>query len=100
MDDLKGTQVEQILTLVKDNNRLLHKMHRNALWGGWLKFILYVVVLVAAPLWLYATYLAPIMEQVLDTYREVQGTGAKAQAQFSDLKNFFKQFNGGVSSEP
>jgi len=93
-DDLK-----EVLRLTKDNNRMLHAMRRNAFWGGLIKFILYAVVLVAAPLWLYATYLAPMMEQLLDTYQQVQGTGAKAQAQWSDFQNLLDQFKDQFSSQ-
>lgn len=91
--------LQEVLRLTKENNRILHKIHRNALWGGWIKFILYVLVLVVAPLWLYATYLAPMMEQVLDTYQQIQGTGAKAQAQFSDFQNLLKQLKEPFSSQ-
>ncbi|MBI4080029.1 hypothetical protein HY414_02275 [Candidatus Kaiserbacteria bacterium] len=82
----------ELLRLTQENNRMLHKMRRNAIWGGIIKFVLYAVVLVIAPLWLYATYLAPIMDQMLETYQQIQGTGAKAQAQFSDFQNMLKQF--------
>lgn len=82
----------ELLRLTQENNRLLHKMRRNALWGGIIKFVLYAVVLVIAPLWLYATYLAPIVEQTLDTYQQIQGTGASAQAQFSSLQDALRQF--------
>jgi len=78
---------------------MLHKMRRDAILGGLLKFVFYVLVLVVAPLWLYTTYLAPIMGEMLDTYQEIQGTGAKAQAQFGDLQNFLNQFQDGFSSQ-
>ena len=90
--EINDQTLTELVRLTQDNNRMLHKMRRNALWGGILKFVLYALVLIAAPLWLYATYLGPMMEQVLDTYKDVQGTGAKAQAQFSDFQNLLKQF--------
>ena len=92
--------LQEILRLTKENNHMLHKMRRNALWGGILKFILYAVLFVAAPLWLYATYLGPMMEQVLDTYNQVQGTGAKAKAQFSGIQNVIDQFKNQFSTQP
>ena len=78
---------------------MLHAMRRNAFWGGVIKFVLYALVIVVAPLWLYATYLAPIMNEMLDTYQQVQGTGVKAQAQFSDLQNLLKQFRDQFSTQ-
>ena len=91
--------LQEILRLTKENNRMLHAMRRNAFWGGVIKFILYALVLVVAPLWLYTTYLAPMMEQVLDTYQQIQGTGAKAQAQFGDFQNLLEQFKNQFSSQ-
>ena len=90
---------QEMYRLTKENNKMLHKMRRNAFWGGILKFVLYALVLVVAPLWLYATYLAPMMEQVLGTYQQIQGTGAKAQAQFSDIQGFIDQFKGQFSPQ-
>lgn len=92
--------VQELLRLARENNRMLHKIRSHALWGGWIKFILYIVVFIAAPLWLYVTYLGPMMEQVMDTYNQVQGTGAKTQAQFSDFQNLLKQFKEQFSSQP
>ena len=91
--------MQEILRLTKENNRMLHKMRRNAFWGGLIKLVFYLLVLVVAPLWLYSTYLAPVMQQVLDTYQQIQGTGAKVQTQFSDIQNFLKQLPSGFSSQ-
>ena len=84
--------LKELLRLTKDNNHMLHAMRRNAFWGGIIKFVLYALVLVAAPLWLYATYIMPIMQEMLGTYQQIQGTGARAQAQFSDFQNLLKKF--------
>ena len=97
--EVNDETLTELVRLTRDNNRMLHAMRRNAFWGGLIKFILYAVVLVAAPLWLYATYLAPMMEQLLDTYQQVQGTGAKAQAQWSDFQNLLDQFKDQFSSQ-
>jgi len=97
--EVNDQTLTELVRLTQENNRMLHKMRRNALWGGILKFVLYALVLVVAPLWLYATYLGPMMEQVLDTYQQIQGTGAKAQAQFSDIQNFFQQLKDTVSPQ-
>ena len=90
---------QELLRLTRENNRLLHKMRRSALWGGIIKFVFYMLVMVIAPLWLYSTYLAPILAEMTDTYQQIQGTGAKVQTQFSDIQNFFKQFNASAPSE-
>lgn len=91
--------MKEILRLTKENNRMLHKMRRHAFWGGLIKFVLYALIFVAAPLWLYATYLAPITEQVLSTYSQIQGTGAQAQVQLSNIQDLFKQFQSQFSPQ-
>jgi F0F1-type ATP synthase membrane subunit b/b' len=91
--------MQEILRLTEENNKLLHKMHRHAVWGGWIKFILYAAIFIAAPLWIYSTYLAPAMEQILETYQQIQGTGAKAQAQFGDIQSYLQQFTSQFSQQ-
>ena len=89
MDDLDRTQTEQILKLVKENNRMLHAMRRNAWLGGIFKFVVWAGLIVL-PFYLYMQYLAPIMGSMLDAMEKMQGTGAQAQAQFSDLNAALK----------
>jgi hypothetical protein len=91
--------MQELLRLTRDTNKMLHSMRRNAFWGGVLKFVLYAVVFIAVPFWLYATYLAPIMEQMLATYEQIQGTGASAQAQWSDFQNMLEQFKSQFSPQ-
>ena len=89
MDDLDRTQTEQILKLVKENNRMLHAMRRNAWLGGILKLIVWIALIVL-PFYLYMQYLAPIMGSMIQTMQQIQGTGAQAQAQFGDLNAALK----------
>ena len=91
MDDLDRTQLEQVLKLAKENNRMLHAMRRNAFLGVLFKIVLWAAFIIV-PFWLYMQYLAPIMQTMLDTMNQVQGTGAKAQAQFGDLNKALQQF--------
>ncbi len=84
MDDLDRGELEQILKLTRENNRMLHAMRRNAWLGGIFKVLLWAAFIII-PFWLYMQYLAPVMQSAMDTINQVQGTGAKAQAQFSDL---------------
>lgn len=92
MDDQK---LDELLRLTKENNHILRSMRRNAWIGGILKFIIYALLVVVIPLWLYATYLAPVLESTLETMNKIQGTGANAQAQFSDFQNLLKQYGFG-----
>lgn len=81
--------------LAKENNKMLHKMRRNALWGGIIKFILYAALLLI-PAYLYLQYLSPIVGQMLKTMQEIQGTGAKAQVQFADWQKMLDQIRNKV----
>ena len=83
---------EELLRLTKENNRMLHAMRRNAFIGGVIKFLLYITLFVLAPLWLYATYLAPLVQSMNQAINQMQGTGAKVQADFSSFQNAWKQF--------
>lgn len=98
MDDLDRTELEQILKLTRENNRMLHAMRRNAWLGGIFKLIMWAALIII-PFWLYMQYLAPVMQSAMETMNQIQGTGAKAQAQFGDLnaamqklKNQFPQY--------
>ncbi len=82
--EYEGDKLAEILRLTKENNRMLHKMRRNAFLGSILKFIVWAAFVII-PLWLYMQYLAPVMTSMIETMNQVQGTGAKAQAQFGDL---------------
>ena len=82
---------EEILRLEKDNNRMLHSMRRTAFWGGLLKLLMWAG-LIAAPIWLYSAYLAPIVQSFQQTMNQVQGTGAKAQGQLDGFQEMLKQF--------
>jgi uncharacterized oligopeptide transporter (OPT) family protein len=82
--------LEDILRLTRENNRMLHAMRRNAFLGGIVRFIVWAALIVI-PLWLYMQYLAPVMDSMMNTMQQIQGTGAQAQAQFGDLSDTFKK---------
>ena len=92
-------KLDEIYRLTLENNKMLHKAHRHALWGGIIKFAIYFFLLVIAPLLFYQAYLAPIIEQMTDTYQQVQGTSAKVQTQFSDIQNILNQIKQPFSSQ-
>lgn len=90
MDDLDRGELEQILKLTRENNRMLHAMRRNAWLGGIFKLVMWAALIIV-PFWLYMQYLAPVMQSAMETINQVQGTGAKAQAQFGDLNAAMKK---------
>ena len=74
-----------------ENNKLLHKMRRNAFWGGIIRMIVYAALL-AAPIWFYLSYLAPIVDKMFTEMQQLQGTSVQAQTQFGEIQYAWKQF--------
>ena len=83
--------IHETYRLAKENNKMLHSMRRAVFWGGILKVMTYLAFLLV-PFWFYMTYLNGTVQQMLRAIDQIQGTGAKAQAQFGDLSNTLKQF--------
>ena len=67
-------------------------MRRSAFWGAVIKIIIWAA-LIGVPLWFYYTYFSPIMQSILETYQNVQGTGADVSAQLGDLKELLDKAN-------
>ena len=82
--------LQDIFKMTKENNKMLHAMRRNAFIGGILRFVIWILLFVVAPYWIYMTYLAPVVQQMNATLTSFQGTGAKAQAQFGSLQETLK----------
>lgn len=92
MEMENNPKLDEVYRLVKENNRMLHKMRRNAFWGGILKLVLWVIFLIV-PIWLYYTYVFPVMESAMNTFEQVQGAGASAQAQLGGLQELLNKLN-------
>ena len=65
--------LEKNTELLKENNRLLKKMHRNAVWGFWFK-IIWFLLLIGLPFALYFYVLEPYFKALGSSY-EVFSTG-------------------------
>lgn len=86
----EGDTAEEILRLARENNRMLRSMRRSSFFGAILKTMLWIA-LILVPLWFYAQYIAPVMESMMQTYQQIQGTSAQAQAQFGQLNQYMEQ---------
>lgn len=82
--------LKETYRLSQENNRMLKAMRRSAFWGGVIRIIVYAALLIV-PFWFYLTYMAPLVEDMMRTVNQIQGTGAQAQAQFSDLRGMWEQ---------
>jgi len=93
MDDLDRTQLEQVLRLTKDNNRMLRAIRRDAFIGGVVKLLVWIALIVV-PLWFYLNYLAPVVNSALETMQQVQQVQGSATAQFSELNETLEKLKG------
>lgn len=95
MDEQK---MNELYELAKENNHMLRTMRRNAMIGGIVKFIFWIIMLVVLP---YVTwlYIQPYVEGALHTYQSVQGkansitTGTNADV--SQIQDLLKKITGG-----
>ena len=69
---MEESEVKTILKLVKENNRLLRKMRRNAIIGNILR-IIWWSVLIGLPIILYYYFLQPYVGQFMEAYQGFQG---------------------------
>ena len=91
---------DEILRLTRENNKMLRAMRRSSLVGAVFKTIMWIVLIIV-PLWFYVEYIAPVMESMLETYQQLQGTNAAAQAQFGQFTDSLDKLQSlfGTSSE-
>lgn len=83
--------LKETYRLTLENNQMLRSMRRNAFVGSVIKFAIYAALLLV-PIWLYLTYVAPMMQDLLNTAQQVQGASADAQARFGDFSSVFDQY--------
>ena len=83
--------LKEILRLTQENNQMLHKMRRGALLKTLMQLVIYAVLLIV-PIYFYLTYAAPVVNQMLVTVQQIQGTGAQAQAQLGSFQDLIKSF--------
>ncbi len=73
---------------------MLHAMRRNSFIGGVFKLVIYIVF-VGVPLWFFATYLYPVLNNTMSTLNQMQGQVQNAQGagvQFSgDINKLLEQ---------
>ena len=89
--EYENDKIDELMRLTKENNKMLHAMRRSAWLGGIFKLLMWAAFIIL-PFWLYMQYLAPVMQQMLKTYEQVQGTSAAAHAQITGLQEAFQKF--------
>lgn len=86
----EGDSNEEILRLVRENNRMLKSMRRSSLMGAVFKTIMWIVFILV-PIWFYVEYVAPVVDSMMQTYSQIKGTNAQAQAQFGEVSKYLEQ---------
>jgi len=64
--------------LARQNNKMLRSMKRAAFWGFIFKLLLWALLL-GVPIFLYLSFFQPILEELLQTYSQVQNAGTQLQ---------------------
>ncbi len=80
--------IEKNRALIEDNNKLLKKMHRNAMFGVWLRVVWYVL-LIGLPFALYFYVLEPYFTALGSSF-DVFSAGMQ---EIPGLKQFNEAFN-------
>ncbi len=82
-------RLEEMYRLVRENNKMLHAQRRGAFIGGVVKLVVWSAMLII-PLWVYMTYLAPVMKTTLETMEKIQSGGGAAQVQLGGATETIK----------
>ena len=84
--------LKEIYELIKENNRMLHRMRRNSIIGGILKFFWWILILFVLPAAAYYYYVEPQIKQLQNAYQGAQNSALKIEGlpdsiarQFQDL---------------
>ena len=87
-------EMGELLELVRENNKLLHKMRRNAIISSIMRLFYWTLIL-GGPIVLYYYFLQPYMQQFLEVYSGFQSGIDNAQKIGGDIKNdgILKLFN-------
>ena len=83
----------QTSRLVEENNKILRKMHRAALWGRIVR-ILYWAVIIAFSVGAYY-YVQPYIEQVQSVYGGLKSDVSNVRNTVNQVSSFGNLFNGG-----
>lgn len=84
-------RLDEIYRLERENNKMLHSMRRNARWGFLFRILLTLLAL-GVPIWLYFSYLAPVVEQLEVTISAITGRKVQMEDQFSGFAEMFQKF--------
>ena len=91
-EDDRDDQLEEILAVVKENNKILRKMHRTQVWSGVLR-LMYWAVIIGASIGAWY-YFQPILDDYMKTYQSLMGNmqdlggSASGSMNMDEIKKF------------
>jgi hypothetical protein len=91
IEPMNGPQLHEIYRLEKENNKMLRSLKRQAFWGGLFKLAMYLFFL-GLPIWLYFSYLAPVIKHMDDTLSAATGKKIQLEGQLADWAQKFESF--------
>ncbi len=94
-----GPDLREIYRLEKENNQMLRSMKRNAFWGGVLKVGLFLFAL-GVPLWLYFSYVAPVIKQFDATLSAATGQKVQIEGKLAEWAKMWEEFRAKFTGAP
>ena len=85
----KESKMDQIYALAKENNKMLRSMQRRAFFGGIMK-LLFWAAMIGIPIWLYITYLQPVITDLTSAVDQMQAAGSQMGVQLEGLSAPFE----------
>lgn len=92
IDELREL-VRKNIAVTEDTNKLVHRMHRSALWGRFFQIVWWLAVLAASGA-AYYYYLQPYVQQLENLYGQVEKSGQ----QYPNWQTELQALLGNVSS--
>lgn len=78
MEEETKRMLKENLELSRENNKILRKMHRNAVFGTFLRILWYAFI-IGVPIFIYFQFLDSYLEQLLDVYSGLQSGAENAR---------------------
>ena len=88
--------LDEVYKLVKENNKMLRAMRRDAFVGGIFKFIFWIALFFILPYIIYVIYLKPYLsslEAAYSSFNESANTLSGAAKDLENLQNQIPNFN-------
>lgn len=83
--------LEHTNRLARENYEMLHRMRREAWIGYAVKIVVWLAIL-GVPVYLYFTFVQPVLGELQNTYQEIGTTTDEAQDLSDRLRDFLQTF--------